>query len=231
MRIKIYLDAHPDLKREDFNKSLEFKKIAVQSVGKSGYTVIINRPTNEEPCRIWAHPNDKLIGVEVFKAMRKKFGEEGSKGFIDLHKNAFKSGNEIGGYYRFLDDRDKYMVIVPIEGTDLFLPSTTYMDEFTQPMTDLKVKANNITWKNMRTVIIIQVAIIFFVALIAFLYGNNLSGKIRYLTEVTEHISFGELGKEISLNSNDEIGALANAIGRMQDSIRISIERLRRRKS
>ena len=228
--IQIYLDAHPELNREDFNKSPEFKKIAVQSVGKSGYTVIINRPTDNEPCRIWAHPNDKLIGVDVFKAMRKKFGEEGSAGFIDIHKKAFETGKEIGGYYRFLDNRDKYMVIVPIAGTDLYLPSTTYIDEFTQPMVDLKANANIITQKNMRTVVIIQVAIIFFVALIAFLYGNNLSNNIRYLTEVTEFISIGELDKEISIKSNDEIGALANAVGRMQDSIRISIERLRRQR-
>jgi predicted Zn finger-like uncharacterized protein len=228
--IKVYLDAHPELNREDYNKSPEFKKIAVQSIGKTGYTVIINRPRDNEPCRIWAHPNDKLVGVDVFKAMQKKFGEEGSKGFIEIHKKAFKTGEEISGYYRFLDNRDKYMVIVPVEGTDLFLPSTTYIDEFTQPMVDLEAKANNIIKKNMRMVIFIQVAIIFLIALIALLYGNSLSGKIRYLTEVTEHISIGELDKEISIKSNDEIGGLATAIMRMQDSVRISIERLRRRK-
>jgi nitrogen fixation/metabolism regulation signal transduction histidine kinase len=228
--VKIYLDAHPGLKREDFSKDPEFKKIAVQKVGKTGYTVIINAPTDTEPCRIWAHPNNKLIGVDVFKAMKKKFGEKGSKGFIDIHKKVFKTGKESGGYYRFLDNRDKYMVIVPIEGTDLFLPSTTYIDEFTQPMVALKNRADNVTGYILRTVIIIQLGIIFIVALIAFLYGNSLSGKIRYLTEVAEHVSIGELEEEITVKSKDEIGALADAIGRMQDSIRISLDRLRRRR-
>jgi HAMP domain-containing protein len=227
--IRIFLDAHPGLRRADFNKNPEFKKIAVQNVGKTGYTVIISGPTGSSGPRIWAHPNDKLIGVDVFKAMRKKFGKS-AKTFIDIHNKVFKSGKEAGGYYRFLDDRDKYMVIVPIKGTGLYLPSTTYIDEFTQPMVALQERADAIKTRILRTVIFIQVAIILFIALIALLYGNSLSGQIRYLTDVAEHVSIGELGEEITVKSNDEIGALANAIGRMQDSIRISLDRLRRRK-
>ncbi len=166
--VKLYLETHPGMKREDFSKDPEFKKIAVQNVGKSGYTVIINLPTDTEPCRIWSHPNDKLVGADVYKAMRKKFGEEGSKGFIDIHKKVFKTQTEGGGYYRFLDDRDKYMVIVPIEGTDLFLPSTTYIDEFSQPVKDLQARANSITENTMRIVIIILVATTLLIATISF---------------------------------------------------------------
>ena len=227
--VKIYLDAHPGLTREQFNNDPAFREIAVQKVGKTGYTVIINKQTESEPCRIWTHPNEKLIGADVFQAMRKKFGEKGAKGFIDIHKVAFKTGKESDGYYRFLDDREKYMVIIPIEGTDLFLPSTTYIDEFTKPMNAVKQRADNITGRILRNVIIIQGAIILFIALIAFFYGNSLSGKIRYLTDVAEHVSIGDLGKEIYIKSKDEIGALAEAISRMQDSIRISLDRLRRR--
>jgi HAMP domain-containing protein len=43
-------------------------------------------------------------------------------------------------------------------------------------------------------------------------------------------ISVGELSVEITKPSQDEIGELADAITRMQDSIRLSIERLRRKK-
>jgi hypothetical protein len=44
-----------------------------------------------------------------------------------------------------------------------------------------------------------------------------------------ERILVGELGAEVGIKSKDEIGDLADATSRMQDSIRLSIERLRRR--
>ena len=50
------------------------------------------------------------------------------------------------------------------------------------------------------------------------------------LTDVADRISVGELGMEVKTTSKDEIGDLAEAISRMQDSIRLSIERLRRRR-
>ena len=53
----------------------------------------------------------------------------------------------------------------------------------------------------------------------------------RELTTATlERISVGDLAAEIKTESRDEIGELAEAIARMQDSIRLSIERLRRRR-
>jgi HAMP domain-containing protein len=47
---------------------------------------------------------------------------------------------------------------------------------------------------------------------------------------VAERISVGEMDAEIKIKSRDEIGDLAEAISRMQESIRLSIERLRRRR-
>jgi len=58
--------------------------------------------------------------------------------------------------------------------------------------------------------------------------ADNVS--IKSLTDVADRISVGELGMEVKTTSRDEIGDLAEAIARMQDSIRLSIERLRRRR-
>jgi HAMP domain-containing protein len=68
------------------------------------------------------------------------------------------------------------------------------------------------------------------VGLIVSIYGHRLTGKIRALTDVADRISVGELGMEVKTTSKDEIGELGEAISRMQDSIRLSIERLRRRR-
>lgn len=69
-----------------------------------------------------------------------------------------------------------------------------------------------------------------FVFIIAWFSGRALSRPIIKLTHVADRISMGELDVEISTKRNDEIGNLAEAIARMQDSIRLSIERLRQRR-
>ena len=68
------------------------------------------------------------------------------------------------------------------------------------------------------------------IGIIVFIYVNRLTGKIKSLREVAERISVGELEMEIETKSRDEIGDLAEAIARIQDIIRLSIERLRRRR-
>jgi len=61
-------------------------------------------------------------------------------------------------------------------------------------------------------------------------FGYRLAGRIKSLTEVANRISIGELDAEIDIAGKDEIGDLGEAISRMQESIRLSIERLRRRR-
>lgn len=71
---------------------------------------------------------------------------------------------------------------------------------------------------------------VFGVLLVAWFAGRTIVRPIRSLTEAADRISVGELDVELEVSSNDEIGMLAEAIGRMQDSIRLSIERLRKRR-
>jgi methyl-accepting chemotaxis protein len=68
------------------------------------------------------------------------------------------------------------------------------------------------------------------VGTIVSLYGHRISKRLKDLTEVADRISVGELEAEIDTTVGDEIGELSEAISRMQDSIRLSIQRLRRRR-
>lgn len=68
------------------------------------------------------------------------------------------------------------------------------------------------------------------IVIIAFLSSKAIVTPIRNLTNAANRISVGDLDVEISTKSNDEIGDLADAIVRMQDSIRLSISRLTRRR-
>jgi len=68
------------------------------------------------------------------------------------------------------------------------------------------------------------------IILISFLASRAIVTPIKKLTDAANRISVGELDVEITATSSDEIGELANAIIRMQDSIRLSISRLRKRR-
>ena len=79
------------------------------------------------------------------------------------------------------------------------------------------------------TYLILGITVVF-VFIIAWFLGRALSRPILKLTGAAGRISLGDLDVEIDTKRKDEIGDLAEAIARMQDSIRLSIERLRRRR-
>jgi predicted Zn finger-like uncharacterized protein len=222
--VKLYLETHPELKREDFNKTPEFVKIAMQKVGETGYTLLVERETENQPEYMWVHPNQKLIGIDITGAMKKRLGDKWARWDKVRSKE-----HETKGYYLWFDNKEKYCAGIPIEGTPYNVVSSTYIEEFLKPVKGLQKRADVMTERTVRIVIYILAAAAILIALIAFLYGNSLSGKIKNLTDVADRISIGELDAEFSVKSKDEIGALGEAISRMQDSIRISLDRLRRR--
>ena len=68
------------------------------------------------------------------------------------------------------------------------------------------------------------------ILIIAYFASRAIVTPIRKLTDAANRISVGDLDVEIDTKSKDEIGDLAAAIMRMQDSIRLSISRLTRRR-
>ena len=68
------------------------------------------------------------------------------------------------------------------------------------------------------------------IRLIVFFYVRSLIARIAHHSEVADRISVGELDMEIDVRSKDELGVLAQSIARMQRSIRLAIERVRRRR-
>ena len=81
-----------------------------------------------------------------------------------------------------------------------------------------------------RFAFILLAATIVIVSLIAWLSARTIVTPIMKLTDVAERMSLGDLNMQISIPSKDEIGLLAQAIKRMQTSLRLAMERLRRKK-
>lgn len=236
LQAEIYLRAHPDLQREDFFYDPDFSGIAVQSVGKSGYTCLIQQPEPErnQNWTIWAHPNPNIIGIDDLDMIRKAIGSHFDEFFKVL--SASEGMKESVGRYFWKDPdgkvREKYMAIAPIkiEGSPFLAMSTEYIDEFTKKTEILKERSQELA-RNTRNINLgILFGAIVLIGLIIIIYGYRLTRNIQYLTEAADRISVGDLEAEIDVHSKDEIGNLADAISRMQDSLRFSIERLRRRR-
>jgi len=231
MQCKLYLLSHPELIREDFNEDLGFKTLAVQKVGMTGYTALYELPGSDGIWRTWAHVNNKIIGIDMSK-LKKPLGRN-FPGFWKVYIGV-KGGKKSQGYYTWQDKdgkfREKFMVCTPIAGTPFVVAATTYMDEFTGPVTLMQSRAKALTDRARLITWAVLGITLLLIGLIATVYGHRLTGKIKSLTDVADRISVGELGMEIKTTSKDEIGELAEAIARMQDSIRLSIERLRRRR-
>ena len=231
MQCKLYLLSHPDLIREDFNEDMGFKTLAVQKVGLTGYTALYELPGSDGIWRTWAHVNKKIIGIDMTK-LKKPLGRN-FPGFWKVYSGV-KEGKKSQGYYTWQDKdgkfRDKFMVCTPVAGTRFVVAATTYMDEFTGPVKRMQSRAKELTDRARLISWAVLGLTLLLIGLIVSIYGHRLTGKIKSLTDVTDRISVGELEMEVKTTSKDEIGDLAEAISRMQDSIRLSIERLRRRR-
>ncbi len=230
-QVKLFLDSHPELEKEDFNYNMNFKRIAVQKVGMTGYTAVYERPRGDGVWQIWAHPNPDIIGVDTKKTLQGALGDKFNQ-FWKVYSGV-KGGKEASGYYMWKDSsgqfREKFMVCTPVPGSPFVVATTTYLDEFERHANRFKARSNKVAGEIKQTVYIILGATLLLVGLAVSLYGQRLTGKIKKLTDLAERISVGELDAAAEIKSNDEIGDLGEAISRMQTSIRYSIERLRRR--
>jgi HAMP domain-containing protein len=227
----LYLEAHPGMKKEDFNYDAKFKRIAVQKVGMTGYSALYEMPDTKGVWHTWIHVNPGIIGIDM-STLKKPLGENFA-GFWKVYTGV-KDGGESRGYYKWHEKdgsiREKFMVCTPVEGTSFIIAATTYVDEFTGPVKLLKARAKKQTATTQNIILVIFIGTILFIGFVVFYFGQRLAGRIKSLTEVSNRISVGELDAKIDISGKDEIGDLGEAISRMQDSIRLSIERLRRRR-
>jgi HAMP domain-containing protein/DNA-directed RNA polymerase subunit RPC12/RpoP len=229
---KLYLNSHTYLSKEDFNKDPEFRALALQKVGETGYTCIYEIPDSTGKSGLWVHPNEKIIGIDLPGTMQKAMGSL-YQAWMAIYQGAYK-GQTSSGYYKWKEKdgslRDKYMTCTPVKGTPYVVAATTYVDEINREAQALKLTAEKMTQQTRYIVFAVFGITILLMGSIVLFYSGRLRNNLATLTEAAEKISVGELNTEIQVRSNDEISDLGEAIGRMQESIRLSIERLRRRR-
>ncbi len=229
---KLYLDAKPYLAREEFNQDAEFRNLALQKVGETGYTCIYAVPDKEGHSGLWVHPNERIVGIDLPPAMKKAMGTQ-YQAWLNIYKGAY-NGKASSGNYKWKEKdgsiRDKYMTCQPVKGTDFVVAATTYVDEINRDVHLLKHTAHQMTHKTKMIVMGVLAVTLMMMGSIVLFYSHKLKGNLTKLIDAAEKISVGDLDTEIDVRTKDEISDLAETISRMQESIRLSIERLRRRR-
>ena len=231
-QLEIYLDAHPALKAAEFQKDPVFISLAQQPIGRSGYTALYQTPAADGKWRMRVHPDQQMVSADFEAVARKDLGTDFAK-FWQLFIGV-REGASTAGYCKWRDPdgqlRDQYMVCMPLAGTPYAVMGKASVEEFAEAALKLERRAVELAaaTRNISLGILMGTLTIIFATVS--IYGHRLTSRIKNLTDIADRISVGELDAEIRIRAKDEIGSLAEAISRMQDSLRLSIERLRRRR-
>ena len=227
-QIEIFIKSHPKMKREDLLKDPWLKSIAVQKVGETGYTTV-----HDDKAINHFHMDPQMVGRDLHE-LSGKFPV-----FWKILEASLKG--PASGYYDWKDAdgkiRSKYIYLAPVQGTDLIVAATTYIDEFSSPA---RIIEGRIEWveKGYLEAYEIRTKMFYFIMLVAlvfmlmfvYFYSRSVIGPIRYLSEAADRISMGDLDTPIQIKAKGEVGLLAESIERMQMSVKAAIERLQKRK-
>ncbi|MBE9593791.1 MAG: response regulator [Proteobacteria bacterium] len=237
---EIYIKSHPGMTVADLQASAEFQEIAVQPVGETGYTALTDYETLA--CRF--HKSPKLVDLDLHTLAQKL------PGFWGVMEPT-KGGKISFGYYDWEDPdgsiRNKYMYITPInaktaDGIGMHVAATTYIDEFLNPIVEIEDRINSVTEATrdsmdeqanyMQKIFIGSIFGILFTAfLIASLLSRIITKPIIGLAKSSDAIGRGELEQKVVVNTEDEIGELADSFNTMAIKLKNSYEDLEQKVS
>ena len=227
-QIEIYLEAHPGLSEAALANQPHLQEIAIQRVGETGYTAV----HNNKGINLF-HVNPKIVGTDLHR-LAGKLPE-----FVKVMEAGLKGAS--GGYYQWKDIdgkvRPKYMFSAPVEGTNLIVAATTYIDEFGKPAGAILAKVDRMQaayaerYRN-RFLIFLAIVLIDLAVLLTVIYAFSFSivRPIRQLSEAADRISMGDLEAAVNVEGEGEVARLGQSIERMRTSVKTALERLENRR-
>ena len=226
--IELFFERHPDLEVSECKGNEELRVIAIQRVGRTGYTMVYDRSYT-----VYFSANPNLVGANLHRVA----GEPAHYWSI-LERSVV---GEASGYYDWEDEegnvRSKYMYCVPVEGTELVVAATTYIDEFSAPAEGTKSEIASAVLatseyideqmdKAQLTFIVVILAMVVVVSGLGFLLARTITGPILELTKGAEVIGKGKLDYSIEMNTGDEIQQLAEQFNTMASTLKESYTNL-----
>jgi len=227
-QIEIFVKSQPKTPLSALSRNTKLKEIAVQKVGETGYTAVHDTQGINH-----FHVNPKIVGSDLHQLATKlpEFWKILGAGMA----------GPASGYYDWKDPdgsiRSKFMYTTPVQGTNLIVAATTYIDEFSKPAKAIVDKMSQIEktytvqYNNrFRTFALIVLLDLFVLLVVIYLYSYSIIRPIRYLSDVADKISMGDLKTTINVKAKGEVAVLAESVERMQTSVKAAIDRLQRRK-
>jgi HAMP domain-containing protein len=231
-QISIYLERYLDLNIDEIKKDPDLAKIAVQPVGQTGYTALYEKGTGI----MRFHPNPDLIDYDMHNLSEKL------PSFWMVFQPSLR-GSVFSGYYDWEEAdgsiRQKFMYMVPVEGTNYMVAATTYIDEFSQPATVTKDRIaaetaqttehiNSQIADSRNVFIVLFFAILIAVAGLVFWLSRMMTNPIKKLMMGSEIIGGGNLDYKVEVKTGDELENLANSFNKMASDLKGYTEELRR---
>jgi signal transduction histidine kinase len=232
-QVEMYLRTHPGMSESQMRADGELRRIAVQPVGTTGYTTVLD-PLNSE---IVIH---KFLGQERdISGLRETLPSF----WALLH--AYSAG-QTSGYYDWQEVdgsiTKKFASVVPIttgDGSILTLWATTYIEEFSRPSLETEREINaaiaasssfinqNVSDTQSAFAIVFTMLIIIVIAL-SLLISWFITTPILALKRGADAIAAGNLDHKLNIRNQDELGELAEAFNKMGVALKSSMGELQR---
>ncbi len=220
-QIKAYLDQHTHIRLFDMATLLaneELAALAVQPVGKTGYTVLL-----DVQGITYFHPNPNIVGVDMSTLA------DAMPEFWKIIERAL-AGEVSEGYYDWQEPdgsvRQKYMVVVPVEGTRFRVAATTYLDEFLAPGQRITEEIQQVTSATRQRFILSALVTGVVSLLIAILIGTTFTRPLEAMADAARRVMQGEWDAIQPTQRRDELGVLHRAFYNMTSQLRASVRDL-----
>lgn len=241
--IEMYFRMHPDKTFPEMRNDPLFMGLAIQKVGKTGYTAL----TEVNTWLFLVHPNANLNDTDM-RPLANKMPD-----WWKIIQKATATEITASGYYDWREPdgsyRKKFMVVTPVgvkhRGITIWVSATTYIDEFLVPVLKMKDKADAITGRyqqyvSERLVWFSGFAGIIIVMLFVGTYLWDRRVGLRYITPIAQ---LAETAKQLGegnwearppdrvLQREDEIGVTAQSFAHMADQLKDAFLSLEQRVS
>lgn len=217
LQLELYLQGHRKSTVADLGNDPAFHDIAIQPVGRSGYTSLIDAATG----RNRFHPQYGSADI----------APQAARGCLEECRKIIEAsvgGKYAGGYYSYAESdgrtAKKYMYIAPLrettaDGVRFAVVASTYLEEFTRSIESAKEVSDGSS-RLLQVIIEQQLqslkqqglwylgAAIVVILLIAGAIGVYFSRLIRQLRDATERVKRGEYDLRLPMLMSGEIGAL-----------------------
>ncbi len=239
-QIEMYFRMHPDKTWSEMREDPLFMQLAIQKVGITGYTAI----TEAHTYLFRVHPNAKLNDADM-RPLAKRMPT-----WWKIVEVAI-DGTETSGYYDWRETdqsiRRKFLAVTPVavkrDGVIIMVSATTYIDEFSIPVVQMRRKADTVIGNYQQYIsrqLIILSVLSAFLLLLTFL-GTYFWGRrtgLRYikpiaqLADTAKKVGDGQWDvqfPESVLTRSDEIGVMGQSFYRMSLQLKETFGNLEQR--